>query len=48
MNEIQRPSGIRPRLDQNRGTCAESLAPRTPLADGQPFLTVESIDAVDP
>jgi len=48
VDKIQRPACIGSRLDQNRGTRPDRLAPRLPLAHRQSFLAVEPIDTVDP
>jgi len=44
---LGRREALRPCLHQNRGARAKSLASCAPLADGEPVLAVEPIDAVD-
>ncbi len=43
MHEVQRPTGIRPRFDQDRGTAANSLAPGPALAYRQPLFAIEPL-----
>ena len=47
MDEIERLACIGPRLDQDRGSRSDSLAPGLPLAHRKPFLAVKPIDPVD-
>ena len=47
MDEVGGPARVRSGFDQDRRACAHSLASGPPLAHGQPFLAVESMDTVD-
>ena len=40
VDEVQRPSGVGPRLDQDRGTGPHSFAASPPFADGEPLLAI--------
>lgn len=48
VDEIQRPSGIGFRFDQDRCTRADRTPPGFALANGKPFLAIKAIDAVNP
>jgi hypothetical protein len=43
MHKIQRPSGIGFRFNQDRRTRADCTPPCSPLANGQPFLAIETV-----
>ena len=47
VDEVERPAGIDLGLDQDRRACSDGSSPSLALADCQPFLAVEPIDAVD-
>lgn len=47
VHEIERPTGICFRLDQDRRTRADGPSSSLPLANRKPFLAIQPIDAVD-
>ena len=47
MDEVERPARVDLGLDQDRRACSDRPPPSLALADGQPFLAVEPIDAID-
>lgn len=47
VDEVQRPEGVGPRLDQDLDPGARSLPASPPFADGDPFLRIELLDPVD-
>jgi hypothetical protein len=48
VHEVERPAGVRSRLDEDRRPGSDSPATRPALAHGQPFFPVYAIDPVDP
>ena len=47
VDEVERPAGVDPGLDQDRRTGSNRPPPGSALADRQPFLPIEPVDAVD-
>ena len=47
VDEVERPARVDPGLDQDRSTASHRPPPGSALADCQPFLPVEPIDAID-
>src|SRR5665213_2481658 len=47
VDEVERPAGIDPRLDQDRGAASNGPPPGPALANRQPFLPVKPVDAID-
>ena len=47
VDEVERPAGVDLGLDQDRRACSDRPPPGPALADRQPFLAIEPIDAVD-
>ena len=47
VHEVERPARIDLGLHQDRRACSDRPAPSLALANRQPFLAVEPIDAVD-
>ncbi len=48
VDEIQRPSGIGLRFDEDRRSRADGTASSFPLANRKSFLAIQPVDAVDP
>jgi len=48
VNEVERPAGVDPGFDQDRGADANSPPPGSALADRQPLVAIEPVDPVDP
>jgi hypothetical protein len=47
VDEIERPAGIRLRLNQDRSTSSHRLAPTSAFAHGQALLAIQPVDAID-
>ena len=48
VNEVERPAGVDPGFDQDRGADANSSPPGSALADRQPLFAIEPVYPVDP
>ena len=47
VDEIERPTGIRLRINQDRSTSSHCLAATSAFAHGQALLAIEPVDAID-
>jgi hypothetical protein len=47
VDKIERPTGIRPGLHEDRRPCTYGAASSAPLAHSEAFLPIEPVDAID-